>query len=159
MRDITLSLFSSYSSILVYSEAADLASPHILRSLAPIKVVAAHSGPSACHFVVRALDGSAYLFGRNNFGALGTASSGDAKAGKKGKPKDGASSADEAISENAPLRVTAAGLPNGRPGQSIVHAACARSHTLLVGSGGQVWAAGINNMGQVRGHYSQANLS
>lgn len=31
----------------------------------------------------------------------------------------------------------------------FVHAACGRNHTLLVGSDGSVWSAGVNNVGQV----------
>ena len=34
-------------------------------------------------------------------------------------------------------------------GTKIVHAACGRNHTLLVGSDGSVWSAGVNNFGQV----------
>ncbi|KAL4249963.1 Protein RCC2 [Abortiporus biennis] len=37
------------------------------------------------------------------------------------------------------------GAPNGT---TFVDAACGRSHTLLVGSDGQLWSAGANNMGQ-----------
>jgi alpha-tubulin suppressor-like RCC1 family protein len=69
---------------------------------------------------------------------------------KKGQVKEDTPVADDSISENAPRRVKAAALPGGRPGDSIVHAACGRSHTLLVGSSGQVWASGLNTSGQVR---------
>jgi alpha-tubulin suppressor-like RCC1 family protein len=129
------------------SDAPDLASPHILRSLSAVKVVAVHGGSAACHFVARALDGSAYIFGRNTAGCLGT--TGGAKA-KKFQKKEDTPGADDTVSEHAPRRLTAAGLPGGASGQTIVHAACGRSHTLLVGSGGQVWAAGANAVGQVR---------
>jgi alpha-tubulin suppressor-like RCC1 family protein len=107
-----------------------------------------HGGASACHFVVRALDGAAYVFGRNTAGALGTGT-GASKA-KKFKTKEDTPASDDSISEHAPRRITASSLPGGRAGQKIIHAACGRSHTLLVGSGGQVWASGSNNVGQVR---------
>jgi alpha-tubulin suppressor-like RCC1 family protein len=52
------------------------------------------------------------------------------------------------VSENAPRKLTATDL--GAPaGTKFVHAACGRGHSLLVGSNGHVWTAGMNNMGQV----------
>ena len=52
------------------------------------------------------------------------------------------------ISENEPRRVRATDL-GAPPGTRFVHAACGRSHSLLVDSEGQVWSAGANNFGQV----------
>lgn len=76
------------------------------------------------------VDGAAWLFGRNDKGALGVPGV-------------------DAISENAPVRLTARELGASK-GTRFVHAAGGRSHTLLVGSGGQVWSAGGNPLGQVR---------
>jgi alpha-tubulin suppressor-like RCC1 family protein len=74
------------------------------------------------------VNGVAWLFGRNSPAALG----------EKG----------DVVSENAPRRLKAPEL--GAPaGTKFVHAACGRGHSLLVGSNGQVWTAGVNNMGQV----------
>lgn len=52
------------------------------------------------------------------------------------------------ISENEPKRLRATDL-GAQPGTRFVHAACGRSHSLLVDSQGQVWSAGANNFGQV----------
>lgn len=62
------------------------------------------------------------------------------------------------ISENAPRRILASdlGAPNGT---RFVHAACGKNHTLLVGSDGQVWSAGMNNTGQVVSFVAIATLS
>ncbi|KAF8991061.1 regulator of chromosome condensation 1/beta-lactamase-inhibitor protein II [Cyathus striatus] len=106
----------------------DLLEPHILRSLVNIKVVSVHTSCSGCHFVALDIDGDAWLFGRNQFCALGVADA-------------------DYVSENAPrlLRPGELGAPKGT---KFVHAACGRNHTLLVGSDGSVWAAGQNNLGQ-----------
>lgn len=110
------------------SRGPDLLEPHILRSLSDIKVVSIHTSCAGCHCVVLDIDGTAWLFGRNEKSALGV--SGDA------------------ISENSPIRLTAQKL--GAPkGTRFVNAACGRNHTLLVGSEGQLWTAGANHMGQV----------
>lgn len=107
----------------------DLLEPHILRSLSNVKAVSVHTSHSACHCVVLDADGAAWMFGRNERSVLGV--SGDV------------------VSENAPRKVMPQEL--GAPkGTKFVYAACGRSHTLLVGSEGQVWTAGVNNMGQVR---------
>jgi alpha-tubulin suppressor-like RCC1 family protein len=68
------------------------------------------------------------MFGRSAFSALGV-------------PED-------AISENTPRRVLATDF-GAEEGVGFVYAACGRSHSLLVGSDGQVWSAGANNLGQV----------
>jgi alpha-tubulin suppressor-like RCC1 family protein len=74
------------------------------------------------------VDGAAWMFGRSERLVLGV-------------PGD-------VVSENAPIRVTPQELGAGK-GTKFVHAACGRSHTLLVGSDGRVWTCGVNNMGQV----------
>ncbi|EMD39122.1 hypothetical protein CERSUDRAFT_46878, partial [Gelatoporia subvermispora B] len=106
----------------------DLLEPHILRSLSLIKAVSIHTTCIACHCVVLDIDGVAWLFGRNERGALGVAGV-------------------DAISENAPRRLTAQQLGASK-GTRFVNAACGKNHTLLVGSDGQVWTSGINNNGQ-----------
>ncbi|KAG8854820.1 hypothetical protein FRB96_007349 [Tulasnella sp. 330] len=107
----------------------DLASPHILRSLANIKAVSIHTSHSGCHAVVISLEGNAYLFGRNSNGCLGVTSK------------------TAFISETAPRKVTPQKI-GSEPGTKFVNAACGRNHTLLLSSDGLVWAAGINNFGQ-----------
>ncbi|GLB41420.1 putative regulator of chromosome condensation (RCC1) repeat [Lyophyllum shimeji] len=106
----------------------DLLEPYILRSLSNIAIASVHTSCSGCHFVCLDVDGAAWLFGRNAYCALGIAG-------------------DEYISENAPMRVVPADLGAGK-GTRFVHAACGRNHTLLVGSDGNVWSAGQNNLGQ-----------
>jgi alpha-tubulin suppressor-like RCC1 family protein len=107
--------------------------PHILRSLSNVKIASVHTSCAGCHFVAISEDGLAYIFGRNTSSALGIPT----------KTRD-------AVSESAPLRLRASALPGGRAGTTFVHAACGRSHTILVGSEGQVWTAGANQFGQVR---------
>ncbi|KAH8111777.1 RCC1/BLIP-II [Phellopilus nigrolimitatus] len=51
------------------------------------------------------------------------------------------------VSENAPKRLTPRMLGASK-GVVFVHAAVGRSHTLLVGSNGDVWTAGANALGQ-----------
>jgi alpha-tubulin suppressor-like RCC1 family protein len=162
--------------VLCCRDAPDLLAPHVLRALAPVRAVGIHSGPTASHFVVRDVDGTAWLFGRSIAGALGpgtststrpdkalgdssAASNGGAKKKKgaaKGKLADEPSTGEGAVSENAPYRVRAEDLPGGKQGERIVHAACGRSHTLLVSSLGTVWAAGANTVGQVRRFMSRS---
>ncbi len=52
------------------------------------------------------------------------------------------------IPETNPRRLTAEMLGAPR-GTTFVHAAVGRGHTLLVGSNGDVWSAGVNPLGQV----------
>ncbi|KAF8584248.1 RCC1/BLIP-II [Ramaria rubella] len=111
------------------STRPDLLQPHILRSLANVNAVSIHTSPSSCHCIVLDTDGSAWLFGRNNNSALGVAG------------------ADE-VSENAPKHVTPHQLKAAK-GTKFVHAACGKTHSLLVGSGGELWSVGLNNFGQV----------
>lgn len=53
------------------------------------------------------------------------------------------------MSEQAPKKLTPQ-MVGAAKGVAFVHAAVGRSHTLLVGSNGDVWGAGANAMGQVR---------
>lgn len=111
-----------------FDRGLDLLEPHILRSLSNVKAVSIHTSHSACHCVVLDIDGTAWLFGRNERSVLGA-------------PGD-------VISENSPIKLTPQALGASK-GTKFVNAACGRSHTLLVGSEGQVWTCGANNMGQV----------
>lgn len=107
----------------------DLLQPHILRSLANVKATSIHTSAASCHCIVLDADGTAWLFGRNTNSALGVVG------------------VDE-VSENAPRRVTPGQLKAAK-GTRFVHAACGRTHSLLVGSGGELWSVGLNNFGQV----------
>ncbi|KAJ6624924.1 regulator of chromosome condensation 1/beta-lactamase-inhibitor protein II [Mycena sp. CBHHK59/15] len=107
----------------------DLLEPHILRSLSNVKAASVHTSAHGCHCVVLDVDGVAWLFGRNGSCALGVPNTIDA------------------VSENAPRRLTPSEL-GGLATTKFVDAACGRNHTLLVGSEGQLWTAGINNLGQ-----------
>ncbi|KAF5379474.1 hypothetical protein D9615_006654 [Tricholomella constricta] len=113
-------------------ENPDLLEPHILRSLSNIAITSVHTSCNGCHFVALDVDGAAWLFGRNGFGALGI------PPGPAG---------DEYVSENAPMRIRPSDV-GAATGTRFVHAACGRNHTLLVGSDGSVWSAGQNNLGQ-----------
>ncbi|KII83393.1 hypothetical protein PLICRDRAFT_180473 [Plicaturopsis crispa FD-325 SS-3] len=116
----------------------DLLEPHILRSLSNVRATSIHTSCAGCFFIVLDIDGAAWLFGRNIPPALGS-------------PKD------DAIWEDAPKHLTAEDL--GAPeGTKFVHAACGRNHALLVGSGGEVWTAGANNLGQC-GHPTCAEIT
>ncbi len=75
------------------------------------------------------IDGTAWLFGRNQPAALGVPGV-------------------DSISENAPRRLRATDLA-APPGTVFVNAACGRSHSVLVGNNGRVWTAGLNSLGQV----------
>ena len=75
------------------------------------------------------VSGTAWMFGRNERASLGV-------AGR------------DYISENAPIKLLAPTLPGASPRTRFVHAACGRNHSLLVGSEGQVWSTGANNLGQ-----------
>nr|GAT55086.1 predicted protein [Mycena chlorophos] len=110
-------------------EHPDLAEPHILRSLANVKIISCHTSAHSCHSVAIDIDGTAWLFGRNGSGCLGEPST------------------TEDISEHSPKRLTPAQL-GAAPGDKFVHAACGRHHTILVSSSGQIWTAGINTVGQ-----------
>ncbi|KZV87496.1 RCC1/BLIP-II protein [Exidia glandulosa HHB12029] len=108
----------------------DLYEPHVLRPLCTVKIASIYAAPCASHFVAIDIKGGAWLWGRNTSSALGV---------------DGDTT--DAIQCDAPRRVTASSL--GAPkGTRFVHAAVGRYHTLLVGSNGRVWGAGLNNNGQ-----------
>ena len=111
----------------------DLLEPHILRSLSNVKAVSIHASCAGCHTIVLDIEGTAWLFGRNQLAALGVPGV-------------------DAISENAPRRLRATDL-DAPPGTVFVNAACGRSHSVLVGSNGRVWTAGLNTLGQVRTTY------
>ncbi|EIN06350.1 RCC1/BLIP-II [Punctularia strigosozonata HHB-11173 SS5] len=106
----------------------DLLEPHILRSLSNVHVVSVHASCAGCHFIAIDAEGNAWLFGRNQHSALGISKL-------------------EAVSENAPRKVTAAQL-GAAEGTKLVWAACGRGHTILVGSDGNAWSAGLNVNGQ-----------
>lgn len=106
----------------------DLLEPHILRSLTNVQATAVYSSHSACNFIVIDVDGQAWTFGRYNLGP-----------GKE-----------TIISENAPQKWRVHEDLGAPKGTKIVHAACGRNHSLMVGSNGQVWSMGINTLGQVR---------
>jgi hypothetical protein len=113
-----------------FSRHPDLLEPHILRSLSNVKAVSVHTSCAGCHAIVLDVEGTAWLFGRNQLAALGVPSV-------------------DAISENAPHQVRAIDL-GAPPGTVFVNAACGRSHSILIGSNGRVWTAGLNSLGQVR---------
>ncbi|PIL24867.1 transcription factor [Ganoderma sinense ZZ0214-1] len=108
--------------------STDLLEPHILRSLSNIKAVSIHTSCVGCHCIVLDVDGTAWMFGRNDKSCMGVAGV-------------------EEISENEPRRLTAQELGASKATR-FVHAACGRNHTLLVGSEGQLWTAGQNHAGQ-----------
>ncbi|KAF8264509.1 regulator of chromosome condensation 1/beta-lactamase-inhibitor protein II [Lactarius quietus] len=120
------------------SEHPDLLEPHILRSLSNVKAVSVHTSCAGCHTIVLDIEGTAWLFGRNQQSALGVPGV-------------------DTISENAPrpLRATDLGAP---PGTIFVNAACGRSHSVLVGNNGRVWTAGLNSLGQC-GHTPCSEVS
>ena len=111
------------------SNSPDLPEPHILRSLSNVKISSIHASSHGCHSIMLDVTGTAWMFGRNERASLGV-------AGR------------EYISENAPLKLLASTLPGASPRTRFVHAACGRNHSILVGSEGQVWSAGANNLGQ-----------
>ncbi|KAG8936417.1 hypothetical protein FRC03_001989 [Tulasnella sp. 419] len=120
----------------------DLPTPHILRSLSNIKAVSVHTSHSGCHAIVLSLDGAAYLFGRNSSGGLGLPSS-----------------SHPFVSEMTPRKLRPMDLSAARNSSvKFVHAACGRSHSLLVTSDGQVYSAGANNLGQC-GHSQAPEVS
>ncbi|THH33373.1 hypothetical protein EUX98_g865 [Antrodiella citrinella] len=97
-----------------------------------IKVTSIHTSCAGCHVVCIDIDGAAWLFGRSEKSSLGNLA---------------ANADDLYISENAPARLTPQEL--GAPkGTKFVSAAIGRNHTLLVGSNGQFWSAGVNQAGQ-----------
>ncbi|KAI6149944.1 regulator of chromosome condensation 1/beta-lactamase-inhibitor protein II [Pisolithus tinctorius] len=110
-------------------DAPDLLEPHILRSLSNVKITSIHGSCCACHFIVIDMHGAAWMFGRNGPQcALGVTTA-------------------DSISENTPRRLLPTEI-GAKVGTKFVHAACGRSHSLLVDSTGQAWSAGANNFGQ-----------
>lgn len=107
----------------------DLPEPHILRSLSNVRIVSIHTSSNGCHSIMLDVSGTAWMFGRNERSSLGV-------AGR------------DCVSENAPIKLIAPTLPGASPRTRFVYAACGRNHSLLVGSEGQVWSTGANNLGQ-----------
>lgn len=124
-----VSLHVPLTQILCYRRHPDLLDPHILRSLSNVKIVSVHAGCAGCHVIALDVEGQAWLFGRNTSSALGV-------------------SGVDVISENAPWKLRAQDL-GAAAGTKFVHAACGRAHSILVGSDGRVWTAGVNLLGQV----------
>ena len=122
-----------------FNSHPDLLEPHILRSLSNVKAVSVHASCAGCHTIVLDVEGTAWLFGRNQLAALGVPGV-------------------DAISENAPreLRARDLGAP---PGTVFVSAACGRSHSVLVGSNGRVWTSGLNSLGQVWSSLTVAQIT
>ena len=136
MTTSTSPLRNSYNFILSYAlntslprNSPDLAEPHILRSLSNVKISSIHASSHGCHSIMLDVSGTAWMFGRNERASLGV-------AGR------------DYISENAPLKLLASTLPGASARTRFVSAACGRNHSLLVGSEGQVWSTGANNLGQ-----------
>jgi alpha-tubulin suppressor-like RCC1 family protein len=107
----------------------DLASPHLLRSLRTVKVVSIHTSSHSSHAVALDVHGVAHLWGRASSSALGLPNV-------------------AAVWEEVPVKIRPSDL-GAQPGCKFIYAATGRAHTLLVGSDGTVWSAGINTNGQV----------
>lgn len=80
------------------------------------------TGPCACHTVCVTDEGKAYTFGRNELGQLGHG---------------------DKMNRGAPTPVKA--LESVR----VTKAACGKTHTLFLTSGGEVWACGSNKFGEL----------
>ncbi|KAI5980788.1 regulator of chromosome condensation 1/beta-lactamase-inhibitor protein II [Pisolithus albus] len=120
-------------------DAPDLLEPHILRSLCNVKITSIHGSCCACHFIAIDIHGAAWMLGRNGpHCALGQATT-------------------DSISERAPRRLLPVEI-GAEAGTKFVHAACGRSHSLLVDSAGRVWSAGANSFGQC-GHAISSQVS
>ncbi|CAO1637787.1 unnamed protein product [Sympodiomycopsis kandeliae] len=118
----------------------DVPTPHILRYVSNFKITNAYAGHSACHAVFVNVQGDAFVYGRNEKGQCGLPI--------KAQEQDlGGTSIDEPIlldrtrHFSPPLDTTSR--------SDIVHAACGRSHTLMVTQGGAVYAAGSNATSQL----------
>ncbi|PVF92999.1 RCC1/BLIP-II protein [Serendipita vermifera] len=119
-------------------EHPDLASPHLLRPLRTVKVVSIHTSSHSSHAVALDIHGVAHLWGRASSSALGIPNV-------------------AAVWEESPIKIRPTDL-GAQPGCKFIHAATGRAHTLLVGSDGSVWSAGINSSGQC-GHSPSAEVS
>ncbi|KAI6010409.1 hypothetical protein PISMIDRAFT_680523 [Pisolithus microcarpus 441] len=120
-------------------DAPDLLEPHILRSLSNVKITSIHGSCCACHFIAIDIHGAAWMFGRNGpHCALGLTTT-------------------DSISECAPRRLLPVEI-GAELGTKFVHAACGRSHSLLVDSAGRAWSAGANSFGQC-GHAITSQIS
>ena len=109
----------------------DLNEPHIVRALHHLKTEAIYTGHSAYHAVCVDSRGNAHFIGRNTHSCFGV--SADTKPSTK------------ALEEHT---VQAKSLRAASRQNRIVNAACSRGHTVLVGSDGKAWSAGLNTSGQ-----------
>lgn len=91
------------------------------------------SGCAAAHLVLIDTAGAAYGLGRNDVGQLALP---------------------DLRSRHHPVRFS---LPDASPDETVVHAACGRSHTILITSAGRALAAGHNVFGQL-GNGSRTEL-
>ena len=88
-----------------------------------MQVAKVFSGPVAAHFVAISADGSAYVWGRNEKGQLGTG------------------------------KITNVYRAAKVPGiTGVVGAACGKAHTLLFTSAGEIYSAGAGVFGQLGVH-------
>jgi hypothetical protein len=110
---------------------SDLNEPHIVRALHHLKIEAIYTGHSAYHAVCVDSRGNAHFIGRNTHSCFGV--SADTKPSTK------------ALEE---YTVHARSLRGASRENRIVHAACGRGHTVLVGSDGKAWSAGLNTSAQ-----------
>eukprot|EP00742_Colponemidia_sp_Colp-10_P006213 GILJ01006657.1.p1 GENE.GILJ01006657.1~~GILJ01006657.1.p1 ORF type:complete len:549 (+),score=94.03 GILJ01006657.1:41-1687(+) len=105
---------------------------HRVKALSDVPIKHIFSGPVAAHSVAIALDGTAYVWGRNETGQLGL---GDTRNRYNPTPLP---------------------LPSGT---RVKKAACGRGHTLLVTEGGQLYSFGANGRGQLGlGHQKEMVL-
>lgn len=106
----------------------ELLSPHRLRfgdgALKGISFSAVYSGPLAAHVVLLDTEGNAYGMGRNETCQLGV---------------------DGPVAIRVPRKLD----PPLDGYERVVHAACGRTHTILVTSAGRAYAAGDNKFGQL----------
>mmetsp|Transcript_2901 Transcript_2901/g.6754 ORF Transcript_2901/g.6754 Transcript_2901/m.6754 type:complete len:459 (-) Transcript_2901:95-1471(-) len=96
--------------------------PTYFAATAGLKFAKAFSGPMSCHSVCITEEGKCYAFGRNQAGQLGV---GD--LGNRANPT----------------------LIKGLEHLNIVKAACGKTHTLFLSSGGEVWVCGSNKFGEL----------
>ncbi|PWN48238.1 RCC1/BLIP-II [Violaceomyces palustris] len=132
----------------VNEKAPDLPGPHILRALCNVKMRRVITSHSSCHAVFLAVNGDAYIVGRNEQG----------QCGFPVKPAPGQIGG---LAIYEPLKLDrktmfSPTLPQGDNGK-IVAAATGRSHTLLVTKNGQIYSSGSNAFGQC-GHERLGNF-
>jgi len=113
------------------SNSPDLYEPHVMRPLCNVPITAVFSSGCSSHFIAIDTAGGAWIWGRNSYSQLGL---------------DGEQF--PVFHTGNPRRITPSSLGAPR-GTKFVHAATGRSHTLLVGSNGHIWASGSNSHSQV----------